>query len=60
LIFWKNIARALMRVSLAGFIQCYMFDSREKIQKNYNKNGIWSDYVSSFSYAIIYYYRDIY
>ena len=26
-----------MRVSLAGFIQCYMFDSREKIQKNYNK-----------------------
>ena len=49
-----------MRVSLAGFIQCYMFDSREKIQKNYNKNGIWSDYVSSSSYAIIYYYRDIY
>ena len=49
-----------MRVSLAGFIQCYMIDSREKIQKNFNKNGIWSDYVSSFSYAIIYYYRDIY
>jgi len=31
----------------------------EKIQKNDNKNGIWSDYTGSSSYAIVFF-RDIY